>query len=190
MSIQVTDNKGCVGQASVNVLVHALPTAGIVTNTGLSSVCRGKSITLTASGGTSYVWETGERTASITVSPLTETTYRVQAFGAGGCSTTAQITIQVLDLPTASVTGPLVGCAGDNITLTASAGTNWLWSTGETTQTITIVAPPVGRTEYNVQVFNAAGCSSTAVRAVVINCFCLMLPSMAIWIFVSAKVLY
>jgi len=104
VSVQVTDNKGCVGQASVNVLVHALPTAGIVTNTGLSSVCRGKSITLTASGGTSYVWETGERTASITVLTLTETTYRVQAFGAGGCSTTAQITIQVLDLPTASVT--------------------------------------------------------------------------------------
>ncbi|MCB9071529.1 MAG: PKD domain-containing protein [Prevotellaceae bacterium] len=176
VSVQVTDNKGCVGQASVNVLVHALPTAGIVTNTGLSSVCRGKELILTASGGTSYVWETGERTASITVSPLTETTYRVQAFGDGGCSTTAQITIQVLDLPTASVTGPLVGCAGDNITLTASAGTDWLWSTGATTQTITIVAPPVGRTEYTVEVFNAAGCSSTAMHAVVISA----LPNAAI----------
>jgi len=41
------------------------------------SVCAGQSATLTASSGSSYLWSTGETTASITVTPAIATTYTV-----------------------------------------------------------------------------------------------------------------
>ncbi len=44
------------------------------------SICDGESTTLTASGGTTYLWSNGETTASITVSPTETTTYTVTAF--------------------------------------------------------------------------------------------------------------
>ena len=169
VSVIVTDVNNCQGQANVNIVVHPLPTPTITTNTGLTSVCSGTSITLTAFGGSTYLWETGERTASITVTPTTETTYKVHAFGDGGCSNLAQITISVIDLPTASISGPTTACQGDNISLTASAGTAWLWDNGSNTQTRVIITPPVGRTEYTVKVYNTAGCYAEANHAVVVN---------------------
>ncbi|MEZ5048579.1 MAG: hypothetical protein R2766_02900 [Saprospiraceae bacterium] len=40
---------------------------------------------MTASGGTSYEWNTGATTASISVSPNTTTTYSVTVTNADGC---------------------------------------------------------------------------------------------------------
>ncbi|MEO8146509.1 MAG: T9SS type A sorting domain-containing protein [Bacteroidia bacterium] len=45
--------------------------------TGSNSICPGDSVTLTATAGTSFNWSTGDSTSSITVSPLTTTTYSV-----------------------------------------------------------------------------------------------------------------
>ncbi|MBK9792120.1 MAG: T9SS type A sorting domain-containing protein [Sphingobacteriales bacterium] len=42
-----------------------------------TSICSGQSITLTASGASSYIWSTGANTASITVSPATTSSYVV-----------------------------------------------------------------------------------------------------------------
>ncbi|MCC6584489.1 MAG: hypothetical protein IT271_12360, partial [Chitinophagales bacterium] len=42
-----------------------------------TSICFGQSITLTASGASSYIWSTGANTASITVSPTSTTSYVV-----------------------------------------------------------------------------------------------------------------
>ncbi len=55
------------------------PSTGSVTaNAGQDvSICSGESITLTANGGDSYLWSTGETTASITVSPTETTIYTV-----------------------------------------------------------------------------------------------------------------
>ncbi|MCS6980670.1 MAG: FG-GAP-like repeat-containing protein [Flavobacteriales bacterium] len=56
--------------------------------------------------------------------------------------------------PEALVTasGPLVICDNGSLTLTAPAGYNYLWSTGATTQSITVTQAG----EYNVKVFSSA----------------------------------
>ncbi|MFN8337401.1 MAG: hypothetical protein U0T36_00095 [Saprospiraceae bacterium] len=62
----VTDGKGCQATAAYTVTVHPLPTANIA---GDNEICLGGHTTLTATGGTSYLWSNGETTNRITVSP-------------------------------------------------------------------------------------------------------------------------
>ncbi len=57
--------------------------ASITGNTTLDHA--GLSTTLTATGGASYQWSTGENTASITVSPTRPTRYSVTVTNASGC---------------------------------------------------------------------------------------------------------
>ena len=65
--------------------------------------------------------------------------------------------------PTVEADGPLEFCSGDDVTLTAVNGTSWLWSTNETTQSITVSTSG----SYSVTVFDGAFCSSTSSQYVV-----------------------
>ncbi|MFN4253893.1 MAG: MopE-related protein [Saprospiraceae bacterium] len=60
-----------------------------------TTVCAGASETLTASGGGTYLWSTGETTASITVAPTTTTTYTVTVTNAQLCTSTNTATVLV-----------------------------------------------------------------------------------------------
>jgi hypothetical protein len=70
----------------------AIPTASIAGN---SLICQGNTVTLSASGGQSYLWSTGDSAATITVAPVTDSLFSVQATDAIGCSDTASIVVQV-----------------------------------------------------------------------------------------------
>jgi gliding motility-associated-like protein len=63
--------------------------------------------------------------------------------------------------PTANITGILNVCSGSTL-LTATSGSTYLWSTGETTRSITVNA--IG--EYSVTVTDSSGCSSTATASI------------------------
>ncbi|HMX39189.1 MAG TPA: hypothetical protein PKD78_02635, partial [Saprospiraceae bacterium] len=65
------------------------------------------------------------------------------------------------DAPTAGSITPSAStsfCQGSSINLTASAASSWLWSTGETTQTITVSTAGT----YTVQLTAADGCTTVA----------------------------
>src|ERR1035441_10651678 len=64
-----------------------------------------------------------------------------------------------------SITGVTNICQGVSTTLTASAGASYIWSTGETTPSIT---KNVAGT-YCVTVTNAAGCTGTACQTITVN---------------------
>ena len=70
----------------------------------------------------------------------------------------------VLPTPTISTSGSTAFCAGGSVTLTASAGSSYLWSNGATTQSITVSAAG----SYTVTVTNASGCSGTSAATNVI----------------------
>ena len=92
-------------------------------------------ITVTNSTAT-YAWNTGETTASINVTPTTNTTYTVTVTD-GNCTATDDVDVTVTPNPTVNIGNDVAICQGDSTLLDAGSGhTNYLWNTGETTQTI------------------------------------------------------
>ncbi|MBI4645412.1 MAG: gliding motility-associated C-terminal domain-containing protein [Bacteroidia bacterium] len=161
--VTVTAN-GCSAVDSVTVYVSTQIVASITAT--IPSVCAGQSTQLEADGGTIYYWNTGETTQIITVSPPATTTYSVTVSDPNGCTGTAQIQIDVTDSISVIISPPTI-CTGESAQLTASGGTSFLWSTGETTQSI-IVSPPV-TTTYSVTVTDIGCSGSTTVTVTVYN---------------------
>ena len=99
---------------------------------------------LTASGGTSYLWNTSDITPSISVSPLTTTTYIVTVTD-GGCSDIDSVVVTVIS-PSVDLGPDTIICANwgypiyaGYIVLDAGPGfKSYLWSTGDTTQTFLV----------------------------------------------------
>jgi len=128
-----------------------------------TSICSGNPVTLTASEGISYHWNTGETTQSIQVYPYNENNdYFVTVTYADGSSALGSALVHVTQAPYAYIyPGYTYLCQGESATLVAysSEGT-YLWSTGETTQEIT-VSPTTSET-YTVTVSSSNGCSTVA----------------------------
>ncbi|MCW3103476.1 MAG: hypothetical protein JWO09_1916 [Bacteroidetes bacterium] len=160
-TVVVTGSNGCSATASTTVTVNNNP---VISISGTSTICSGGTTTLTASGAATYSWNTGAGTASINVSPVAGTTYTVTGTSAG-CSSTQTFSVAVTAPPVASINGSATVCAGQPVTLTASGGPAYLWSTGATTATITV--NPAAATTYSVIV--GSGCTDTASITVAVN---------------------
>jgi len=145
----VTAFNGCgqVTSAPVTVTELPLPNAQIA---GPSVVCENNQIQLTASGGTSYQWLSGQATAAITVT--TPGTYTVAVTNSCGTDAATKTITQSL-LPVAAISGATTFCDGDQVTLTASGDGTYLWSTGQTGASITANAAGT----YTVSVTNSCG---------------------------------
>ena len=74
-TVGVTDNNNCFDSASVDVTTIPLPIPFI--SNEMDTICKGTYTTIIAGGGTSYLWNTGEVTPSISVKPLNSTIYTV-----------------------------------------------------------------------------------------------------------------
>ena len=61
-----------------------------------TTIMSGATAILTASGGTTYSWSTGQAGSSISVSPTTTTSYWVNVSDSLGCINNAQVTVTVL----------------------------------------------------------------------------------------------
>ena len=147
-TVTLTDNDGNSVTDDVTVHVNPIPTA----NAGLDvTINEGESIVLTASGGSSFEWNTGEMSQSITVNPSTTTTYNVRVTQNGCTSEPDEVIVTVIPIPIVADAGEDVTiCNGENTILTASGGSNYVWSTGETSQSITV--NPQSTTTYSVTV--------------------------------------
>jgi len=161
-TVTVTNANACSSTTTTSITVNALSVPAI---TGITTICNGDITTLTASGGTGYSWNTGATTSSITVNPSSLTNYSVVVSDAFGCSGTAMATVIVSQPPVAEITGNNTLCANDNTLLTASGGTNYVWSTGATTPSITV--NPASTTNYSVTVSNGLCSGDTSITVTV-----------------------
>lgn len=101
-------------------------------------LCPGEQLTLDVTeAGASYVWQDGSTGPSFTVSSAG--TYSVTRTDANGCTSGDAITVGYAT-PDALDIGPdMTICEGDELILDATLpGGTYLWSTGETTSTITL----------------------------------------------------
>lgn len=162
--VSVSNPYGCISTDSVSVIIsnpNPLADAGPD-----HSLCRGMSDTLTASGGGSYLWSTGASTASIVISPDSSTLYTVTVSYATGCQATDQVMVTVYEVPIADAGADRTICQGRADTLTATGGTEYWWSTDQTTASI--VVSPDSIMEYRVRV-TANGCSAWDTVVVNVN---------------------
>lgn len=162
-SYTVTATNAC-GTSSATALVEPLdgpPTLEPLTDVEL---CQGESTTLSAvfSDGT-VIWNTGANTPDITVNA--PGLYTVTATNACG-STTASALVSIGGAsPSLESLSDVVLCPGESTVLSAvaSGDATLLWSTGETSSSITVNAPGV----YTVTTTNACGSASASAEVLI-----------------------
>jgi gliding motility-associated-like protein len=141
--VVVSNGAFCRKTVTLTLRKEATPVAQLTATR--TRICLGESTTLTAANGVTYQWTGLTGTGSTyTVSPTQTTTYTVYPIGAQGCKPQqpATVTIEVVPAIKSNLSGGMI-CQGDAITLDAGAGPNYvyLWSTGATTQTISVTTP-------------------------------------------------
>lgn len=95
-SVTGTNFLGCKTTTMITVTVNPLPTVNVITsNPVICSLPNQQTATLTASGASTYSWNTGATTAVVAVSPGTTTTYTVVGTDAFGCSNSSVFTQSV-----------------------------------------------------------------------------------------------
>lgn len=161
-----TNAGGCSGTRTVQVTVNTSPTVNVISTS--TAICSGSSATLTASGATTYTWNTGATTAAIVVSPTITTNYTVTGFN-GTCSDTRTISLTVNTTPTLNINPPSATvCIGSSVNLFGSGATNYTWMPGGM-NTASINASPTITTIYTLTGANAGGCSGTRTVQVNVN---------------------
>ncbi len=177
-TVTATDISGCpvTDDVTVDVLETPVP---IIDDPG--PVCLGSTVDLTVSGGpfADFFWDNGgfSNPQTIDVTQINQLV-SVTVTGLNGCQADTDITLDVSDAPmgAASASGNPI-CEGDPVTLSATGGDFYDWSSGQSGATI--VETPASTTDYSVTITNAAGCADTvdltvivepAVPAPVVNC--------------------
>ncbi|OFY62506.1 MAG: hypothetical protein A3H98_13145 [Bacteroidetes bacterium RIFCSPLOWO2_02_FULL_36_8] len=93
-------NEVCADSLVKDLYVRKAPVSSAGKDTAISA---GTAITLTASGGNKFLWNTGDSTKSITVTPEISTSYSVLV-AENGCGNLAFVTVKVLNAQLPSLT--------------------------------------------------------------------------------------
>lgn len=152
----------CVGTATTQIVVTSL--TGTVSLP--VSICPGTNATLSAGGGSTFLWQPGGMTTgTVSVNPTASTTYTV-IVSDGGCSDTLQVQVSLLAAPVVTVTDAQT-CEGGSVVLVATGGDAYLWSPGNMTGSSISVSPLTSGT-YTVIATNLSGCTSTGTGSVTV----------------------
>jgi gliding motility-associated-like protein len=174
----ITGANGCTATSSVTITqTIAAPIAAISNAPNASELnCSLTSIALTASGGGTYSWSNGTTIlgSAATLNVTNPGTYTVTVTGANGCSTTAAATItQNITAPTAGITAnpntTMLSCTNSAISLTATGGISYAWSSGSTSlgtnATVNISTPGT----YTLVATGTNGCTATTSTTITQN---------------------
>lgn len=145
----------------VDVFIGGPPAATVST---INGVCKGDSVQLNASGGTSYLWSPAYNITNDTIEnpyvfPDTTTLYTVIVFDSCGTDT-AQILVTVFQ-KNISILPDVLICKGQNTQLTASGGVSYAWQPAASLNSANIpnpIAAPTANTIYTVNIIDVNGC--------------------------------
>lgn len=164
-TVTVTDAFGCSGTNSIVINALPQPNAPVISTSGSPNFCQGNSITISATGAGSLLWNNG---APNGFSTDTSGTYIVTVTNVNGCTAASSISTTQLSVTpsTIAVTGPTTFCADMPSLLTAHDSCTYLWSNGETSRSIY----PLSTGNYVVTITNINGCTATSsATAITVN---------------------
>jgi gliding motility-associated-like protein len=169
---------GCrVYSPPLTVNVNPLP---VVPPIAPQTVCVGYPLTLTASGGASYMW-TGPNMTPTSQNPLNINsatmanagTYTVQALSDSGCAAPpVRTVVTVIPKVVPGISNNVAVCAGESTQISASGGLYYKWtpSTGLNNDSVANpVATPLQTTTYTVDISNGSCDDSTKSVTVTVN---------------------
>lgn len=133
-----SDVNGCSNSDSGLITVGDLPTIDAGNDLG---VCEGNTAILTASGGDSYLWNTGSTTDTTMINPTMDGWFFVDGWNVLGCQNSDSIYVTMNPNPVVDLGSIDSLCMDSIITLDAGSGQgifNYAWSTGANTQTIDV----------------------------------------------------
>jgi len=169
-SVIVSNSFGCSSVSSNIINITVNPGPGIPTITGGPlNFCQGGNVTLSAPPGFTYLWSNGNTAQNITLSNSANVTVTIT--DANGCSVSSATTIVTVNplpvTPLIVASGATTFCAGNSVGLNAPSGFSYLWSNGETTQSISVSVSG----NYSLQVTDANGCISNISNTIAVTVF-------------------
>ncbi|MBL7931004.1 MAG: T9SS type A sorting domain-containing protein [Bacteroidia bacterium] len=170
--VQAENGPGCAGAASVALVVNSFTNLNVSANS--LSVCAGSTLTVSATGASTYAWTDGttmSNMAAMTLTPASSVVFTVTGFDANGCADTSMVAITVNALPTVSTTASAsLICAGESSTLTAEGGVSYTWAGSSVTDNTIVVTPSTpGSNNYTVTVTDVNQCTSSAVVSLMVD---------------------
>ncbi len=160
--VTVTDIlHGCtVSPVVVVTVLNTLPDVTVCCDT---TVCLGAyasfNVEVPPIGQFTYAWSSGENTPAITQQILGSQAFFVTVTDQSGCSVEESVTVFASNAPPPlTICCDTIVCAGQPVSMAATSASpvTYLWSTGETTATITpVVSSPAS---FIVTVTDASGC--------------------------------
>lgn len=165
------DTYGC--SVSDTVMITAAGSSLTATLNTPSNLCFGTTTTLTVTasggfGGYNYEWTNGSTSTSVTVGAGG---HCVDVTDSGGCITSACVNVTQSPPLTVTIPTPSRVCNGGTTTIRAypsggKPGHTFLWSTGQTTPSIT---QPAGTYTVTVTDANSPGCTATTTATIIQN---------------------
>jgi gliding motility-associated-like protein len=132
-----------------------------------ATVCSGKNAVIgTNAIATSYLWNNGATTQSISVSPTVTTNYFLQ-YIIGSCIFTGSTVVSIIPSPVINAVDASI-CKGDKATLFANGADSYTWTPGSIVANSISVNPNV-TTSYVVSGANNNGCTATTTLQVIVN---------------------
>jgi len=152
---------GCSSSKTATITVNNTPNVTV----NNPSVCNGNTTTVTATGASTYSWNTGATGSSIVVSPTVNTVYTVTGT-TNGCTNIKTATVSINQTPTITVNSASI-CSGNSANLIATGAITYSWNTGSTSSTV-IVTPTI-TTVYSVTGYNGTCTSQPKTATVTVN---------------------
>jgi gliding motility-associated-like protein len=176
--VTVKASSGCEVTAHIDVVVNAQPVA---VADAVDPICEGSSVTLHASGGSTYLWSPAKGLSDVNVanpvaSPTDTTLYTVTVSN-GTCTSTANVTVNVLKQPVANAGPDRYITQGQTTTLNGSTkGTNvsYYWTPGDNLSSTLELKPTASPTEditYTLHVVSNSGCGDEATDQVFVRVY-------------------
>ncbi|MFN0030884.1 MAG: gliding motility-associated C-terminal domain-containing protein [Flavobacteriales bacterium] len=167
-TITYTTAGACAGTDSFDITVN--PTPAVNLTPASASICAGETVSLQASGASTYSWAGGTSPttgANVSATPATTTVITVTGTSAAPalCSATDNITITVHPLPIANIANVPSICQGEDVQLVATpAGLEYSWTPAGSLSDNDIANPfasPNTTTTYTVTVTDQFDCTDT-----------------------------